>query len=90
MTVTNHEYCEIFAKLKTLLERYSEPGVSIGEETELVDDLGLDSLKAMEMLFEVEDLFDISYSINNLSEVRTVKELVLQIQQTIKKNDGNF
>ena len=85
MTVTNPEYYEIFAQIKSLLGRFSEPGVVISEETELVNDLGLDSLKAMEMLFEVEDLFDISYSLNNLSEVRTVNDLVLQIKQTIEK-----
>ena len=81
----NEKYYEIFEKIKALLERYTEPGVSINEETELVNDLGLDSLKVMEMLFEVEDLFDISYSVNRLTNVRTVKDFVLQIQQTIEE-----
>jgi acyl carrier protein len=53
----------------------------IRDDTELIDDLGFDSLRVMEMLNDVEDVFDITYPLNTLSDLRTVKDFVLQIQK---------
>jgi acyl carrier protein len=46
-----------------------------------VAELGLDSLKVMKIIENVEDSFDISIPLNILPEVRTVKDLVVQIQK---------
>jgi len=35
------------------------------------------------MLEEVEDMFDITYPLNDLSNLQTVKDFVLQIQQIV-------
>ena len=56
-------------------------GQAIGVETDLVADLGLDSLKVMKILETVEDSFDISIPLNILPDVRTVEDFVLQIQK---------
>ena len=56
-------------------------------DTDLAADLSIDSLKAMEVLVEIEDRFDISVPINILSEVRTVGDLVLQIQKLLAEDD---
>jgi acyl carrier protein len=64
-----------------ILEPFVAPGQDIDEETDLVADLGLDSLKVMKILESVEDSFDISIPLNVLPEVRTVKDFVLQIQK---------
>jgi len=50
-------------------------------ELDLVNDLGLDSLKVMEILENLEDTFDISIPINILPEIRTVEDLVVEIQK---------
>ena len=50
-------------------------------ELDLVNDLGLDSLKVMEILENLEDTFDISIPINILPGIRTVEDLVVEIQK---------
>ncbi len=77
------DYAEIYRQVKKILERFIEFPGEIGEETELVNDLELDSLRVMEIVEEVEDTFDISFPLNELSGIRTVKDFVLQIQQEI-------
>ena len=44
-------------------------------------DLGLDSLKVMTLVEEVEDYFDISIPLNILANVRTIKDFAIQLQQ---------
>jgi len=84
--MTNTQYEDIFEKVKALLQEYApEPG-PIDENTELIDDLGFDSLRVMEMLHDVEDVFDITYPLNDLSDLKTVKDFVNQIQQLVRNN----
>ncbi len=77
-------YEEIFEKVKMLLGRFVESPENITEETEFVNDLGLDSLLVMEVVQEIEDAFDISFPLNDLSKIRTVKDFVLCIQKEIE------
>jgi acyl carrier protein len=81
--MTNSQYETIFEKVVVLLQEYAPQPGPIQEETELINDLGFDSLRVMEMLNDVEDVFDISYPLNSLSDLRTVKDFVLQIQAIV-------
>lgn len=74
-------YAEVYGEVKTIFGRFVESPVTIGEETELIDDLYLDSLRVMEIVAEVEDTLDISFPLNGLAEIRTVKDFVQQIQR---------
>jgi acyl carrier protein len=56
-------------------------GQQVNAETDLVADLGLDSLKVMKLVETVEDSFDISIPLNILPDVRTVSDFVLAIQK---------
>lgn len=73
-------YDTIFQQVIVLLQKYAPESGPINEETELVNDLGFDSLKVMEMLNDVEDTFDITYPLNSLSDLLTVKDFTEQIQ----------
>ena len=77
-------YEEIYSQVTRLLEEFAPNPVPISEETELVNDLGFDSLRVMEMLHDVEDTFDISYPLNSLPELRTVKDFTLKIHEIIE------
>jgi acyl carrier protein len=57
-----------------------ENGPPVTSDLDLVNDLGLDSIKVMEILETLEDSFDISIPINILPGVRTVKDLAYEIQ----------
>ena len=82
--MTTSGYDEIYRQVVELLRKHAPRPVPIQEDTELVDDLELDSLKVMEMLNDVEDIFDITYPLNALSDLRTVKDFVLQIQSILE------
>jgi len=82
--MTNARYDDIYKQVIELLQEYAPQPGPIREETELINDLGFDSLRVMEMLHDVEDVFDITYPLNSLSDLRTVKDFALQIQSIIE------
>lgn len=74
-------YEEALAQLYEILKPYAKEGLVLSEETELVADLGLDSMQVMQLLLETEERFDISIPLNVLPDVRTVRDFARQIQQ---------
>jgi acyl carrier protein len=74
------QYPQILAALSRELATFKRGNVEITEDTDLLGDLGLDSLQVMNLLLQVEDRFDISIPVNILPDVKTVKDLALQIQ----------
>ena len=74
-------YEEILTQLYELLEPSLKDGQKLGENTDLVADLGLDSLRVMTLVEEVEDSLDISIPLNVLANVRTIKDFALQLKQ---------
>lgn len=76
---TNEEVLhQIFDVLKPRMPKDAPP---ISAELDIVNDLGLDSMKVMEVLELLEDSFDISIPINILSRIRTVKDLSVEIKK---------
>ena len=57
----------------------------IGPNTDLSQDLGLDSIKLMDLMMKLEDQFDISIPINFLMDVRTPKHLADTIVTLMEK-----
>ncbi|EGH9951730.1 acyl carrier protein [Escherichia coli] len=51
-------------------------GVEIKPDSDLVNDLGLESIKVMDLLMMLEDRFDISIPINILLDVKTPAQLM--------------
>ncbi|MCK4509443.1 MAG: acyl carrier protein [Desulfuromonadales bacterium] len=84
--MTTSQYNDIFQQVEGLLLQYAPQQVPIQEDTDLINDLGLDSLRVMDMLNEVEDVFDITYPINDLASLHTVKDFVLQIQKIVENS----
>ena len=82
--MTTSQYAAIFQQAAALLEKYAPRPVPVQEDTELINDLGFDSLRVMEMLQDVEDVFDITYPLNDLSDLRTAKDFALQIQRIVE------
>ncbi len=78
---------ELFEQIVAILGPLTTDGFEIKEDTDLVDDLSLDSLEVMEVLLEIEDRFDISVPINILPDIRTVMDVVRQIQKLLAEGD---
>ena len=75
------DYQNILNQLFEIIKPSVKDGRQLEEDTDLVADLGLDSLKVMTLVEEVEDHFDISIPLNILANVRTIKDFALQLQQ---------
>ena len=80
------QYPQILAALSGELATFTRGNVEITEDTDLLGDLGLDSLQVMNLLLQVEDRFDISIPVNILPDVKTVKDLALQIVNLTREN----
>jgi acyl carrier protein len=76
-------YEELLAELYEVVQPFAKEGQTLGEATELVADLGLDSVQVMELLLQIEDRFDVSIPLNILPEVRSVRDLVVQLQRLL-------
>ena len=61
--------------LKIVSRRPIEPTL----ESDLVVDLGFDSLRILEVIAELEDRFDVSIPLNDLPSTRTVAQVVSQV-----------
>ena len=80
------QYPQILAELRTALASLKQGSVEVTEDTDLLGDLGLDSLQVMNLLLSIEDRFDISIPVSILPAVKTVKDLALQIENLTRDN----
>jgi acyl carrier protein len=78
-------YPQILAELGAALASFKQESVKITEDTDLRGDLELDSLQVMNLLLHVEDRFDISIPVSILPDVKTVKDLALQIESLTRE-----
>ena len=74
---------EILDQLFELVRPYSEQPIELREQTCLIDDVGLNSMKVMELVMQVEDHFDISIPLNILPDVQTIGELAEHLQKLL-------
>ena len=79
-------YDEIVVQLIESIKEIVSHDVDLDEHTDLISDLEFDSLKVMNLIEDVEDHFDISIPLNVLADVRTIKDLALQLERLTGKN----
>ena len=78
---------EILEQVYELVRPFAKEPIELGEATGLVDEMGLDSVKVMELMTEVEDHFDISIPLNILPRVRTLGDFAEQLQRLLHTAD---
>ena len=66
--------------LKNVSRRPIEPTLN----SDLVADLGFDSLRVLEVIAELEDRFDISIPLNDVPATRTVAQVVGEVTRIIE------
>jgi acyl carrier protein len=66
--------------LKQVSRRPIEPAL----DSELIADLGFDSLQILEVIAELEDRFDISIPLNDVPATRTVAQVVAQVARLVE------
>ena len=77
-------YDDILAKLYGILHEMLEEVPELDENTDLLMDLGLDSLAVMRLVEAVEDEFDLAIPLNILADVKTIKDFSQQLQKMIE------
>jgi acyl carrier protein len=70
--------------LKTVSRRPIEPTIA----SDLVADLGFDSLQVLEVIAELEERFDISIPLNDVPTTRTVAQVVEQVTRLVEERAG--
>lgn len=74
----------LFETLSGLVRKFAPPGAALEPGTELAADLNIDSVAAMDLIMEIEDRFDIDVPINQVSDLRTLGDLVVLVQSQLK------
>ena len=71
--------------LRNVSRRPIEPSLS----SDLVADLGFDSLQILEVIAELEDRFDISIPLNGVPATRTVAQVVAQVTRLVEERSNS-
>ena len=71
---------EVRAHISAALQDVVGRPVAITDDTNIVNDLGLDSLAIMNFVMALEDEYDISMPLDRMAEVQTVGDLARTIE----------
>jgi acyl carrier protein len=66
-----------------ILKRLSRRPIDPGSQSELLADLGFDSLQVLELVGELEDHFSIAVPLNSLTHIRTVAEIAGEVRRLV-------
>lgn len=66
-----------------LVKRLSRRPVDITTNSELMADLGFDSLQVLELVGELEDHFRIAVPLNTLTHIRTVGQIAAEVRRIV-------
>ncbi len=80
---TDNDNRQVETTIMELLAPYNKQGVALAPDTDIAADLNIDSADVLNFVMEVEDAFDIDIPVNDLSDVRTVADLVALVQSRI-------
>ena len=73
------------ARLTQLVNQLAEAGTAVEPDSDLVDDVGLSSIEIMELIEQLEDSYDISFPLNDLAEIRTINDMVKELERLVDK-----
>ncbi len=55
--------------------------VQISDQTDIVEDLGMDSLGVMNFVMAIEDFYDISIPLDRIAQIQTVADLIHAVEE---------
>jgi acyl carrier protein len=71
-----------------ILKRLSRRPIEPAPDSELMADLGFDSLQILEFVGELEDHFNIAVPLNSLTHIRTVGQIVAEVRALASAGTG--
>jgi acyl carrier protein len=80
----SHE--KVLAEVQEVIREHAEVDIDLTERTELVADLGIDSLGVMEVVADIEDKFDMTIADSELRDVATLGDVVKAIESRLRQD----
>ena len=71
-----------------IIKRLSRRPIEPQPESELMADLGFDSLQVLELVGELEDHFNIAVPLNGLTHVRTVAQIAAEAGRLVGERES--
>jgi acyl carrier protein len=71
-----------------ILKRLSRRPIDPRLDSELLADLGFDSLQVLELVGELEDHFNIAVPLNDLTHIRTVGEIAAEVRHLVRTTEA--
>ena len=77
---------EIDQKVRSILSEKLKVGIeTITGDSRLAEDLGVDSFGAVELMFEIEEAFQLKIPDSDIEHVRSVKDIVAYLDGFLNK-----
>ena len=76
---------DITKNLLELFSKFKHGDVAVTETSHITDDLGIDSLSVMEIVAELEDVYDLTFADEDLPTVRTVGDVQKLIERHLRE-----
>ena len=67
-------------EISTIFEQVLGRPVSITDDTDIVEDLGMDSLGVMNFVMAIEDFYDLSIPLDRVAQIQTVADLMRAVE----------
>jgi acyl carrier protein len=67
--------------ISSIFEEVIGHPVQISDDTDIVEDLGMDSLGVMNFVMAIEDFYDISIPLDRIAQVQTVADLANAVEE---------
>jgi acyl carrier protein len=68
------------ADISAIFEQVLGHPVQITDSTDIVEDLGMDSLGVMNFVMAIEDFYDISIPLDRIAQIETVGDLIHAVE----------
>jgi acyl carrier protein len=78
---------EVVIEVRSVVAEHAEAEADITERSELVADLGIDSLGVMEVVADLEDRFEMTIDESELQDVATLGDVVAAIEIRLKADE---
>ena len=72
-------YEKVLSTAVSIVSRLAMADTDLSADTEMQADIGMTSLQVMELVLEIEEEFDISFPLNRLPDIRTIRDLAQEI-----------
>jgi acyl carrier protein len=67
-------------EIAAIFEQVLERPVAIEDDTDIVEDLGMDSLGVMNFVMAIEDYYDLSIPLDRMDKIQTVGDLIRAVR----------